>query len=287
MIYISIHIFPHEIKNFQRIVEKINNALEFTDDRYEIVLDVSLNLNRQIINRNLFNTKHIKCAFNDICKKSYCKVLQRCTDADNFLGVNEHRRYTIQNSDEMDFIIFLDCDLYFNKRIIAHHLNGIDILKKLHTHFILSPQVVRLWDATWDCIVNEKYLNKNFKFHETQRPDEIVDREYGGVSIIRNDQFKWGGGWFNVISANLLKKVGIPKSFVGYGPDDTFLMESCKYMRTKQVDVSQYILKNMIVMEDRFYAKEKATFNTDIPNFRQNCNKHFHSELNFFKKTIK
>ena len=37
---------------------------------------------------------------------------------------------------------------------------------------------------------------------------------------------------------------------MGYGPDDTFIMECCKHMKHSGADVQQYILTNTIVCED-------------------------------------
>ena len=49
MIFISIHLFPHEIKNFQRIVESLNDATHFVKNLEEIILDVSLNINTELL----------------------------------------------------------------------------------------------------------------------------------------------------------------------------------------------------------------------------------------------
>ena len=180
----------------------------------------------------------------------------------------------------------MDCDLYFNCKILAHQINAIEVAKQNSDFFIISPQLVKLWDNTWDCVVNEYYLNKSHDYHKKINPDTISQKNHGDVKLTYCNTFKWGGGWFNAISSNLLKLVGIPDSFKGYGPDDTFVMECCKYMKSKNMNVQQYILKNMVVIEDRFFPTPNSSLRNTNINFRENSNKHFLTELNFFKKKI-
>jgi hypothetical protein len=286
MLIISIHLFPHEIKNFQRIVENLNNAIKLVSNKDEIILNVSLNNNPSVVDANVVDMPNLTRIFYECESMSKIKPNFKIICDTNFLGVNEHRRSTIAESNNSDYIIFLDCDLYFDNKILAHQLNALKIARQNHDLFIISPQIVKLWDNTWDCIVNEQYLNESHQYHKQVDPNKIIEKNHGEVSLTSCDDFKWGGGWFNVISANLLKQTGIPKSFIGYGPDDTFTMECCKHMKLKNINVQQYILKNMIVVEDRFYRKPKSSLRKDIINFRENANKHFYTELSFFKKKI-
>jgi hypothetical protein len=57
-------------------------------------------------------------------------------------------------------------------------------------------------------------------------------------------------------------------------------------MKSKNMNVQQYILKNMVVVEDRFYQQPDSSLKNNIINFRENANKHFYMELGFFKKKI-
>lgn len=286
MIIISIHIFPHEIKNFERIVENLKVCLTYVNSETDIQVNASLNLNDNVVDKCKYDKNDTIKTFLSCEKKLPIKTDFRVMTTSQFYGVNEERRNTIQVSTNSDVIIFLDSDLYFNDKILAHQINSIDIVSKLNKFFIISPQVVKLWDTTWDCIVNELYINESFTLYKKINPQKTSQINYGKPSVISCDTFKWGGGWFNAISANLLKLIGIPESFKGYGPDDTFIMECCKYMKSKNLDVQQYILKNMVVVEDRFYPRQESSLRDDNINFRENSNKHFHTELNFFKKKI-
>lgn len=286
MIIISIHIFPHEIKNFQRIVENLKNSIDMLDDISNLHISASLNMNDVIIDDTKYNKEDVVNMF-----FSSEQELQTTTDfktqtSVDFLGVNEERRTIIKNSHKTDTIIFLDSDLHFDKRLLANQINAIKLIKEINDFFIITPQTVRLWDTTWDCIVNEKYINESFTFHKSINPTDIISHNHGKTSVVSCNDFKWGGGWFNAISAGLLKLVGIPNSFIGYGPDDTFIMECCKHMKLKKLNVQQYVLKNMVVVEDRFGETLPSTFHKNTPDFRAKCNKHFSNEISIFKRKL-
>ena len=285
MIIISIHIFPHELKRFERIVETFKRALNYADNTSPISLRATLNINPALIEWGGECPRQTTNKFTGICKKISVTTTTEVKSDQTFLGVNEHRRDTINEASVSDTIIFLDSDLYFDERLLAHQLNAISLVQKTNEYFIITPQIVKLWDDTWDCIVNPNFINKSHQYHKTIDPRGIVNAEYGKVTLSENKTFKWGGGWFNAISANLLKYIGIPDSFVGYGPDDTFIMECCKLMKRNGHGVQQYILSNMVVTEDRTPIQCSAGLKENIPNFRKECDKHFTQELsNFMRK---
>jgi hypothetical protein len=286
MIIISIHIFPHEIKNFQRIVEILKNSIEVLEDINDLHISASLNMNDVIVDNTKYNKEEVVNMFLNSEKKIQSTTDFKIQTSAGFLGVNEERRSIIRNSHKADIIIFLDSDLHFDKRLLANQINAIKLIREINDFFVITPQIVRLWDSTWDCIVNEKYINESFTFHKNINPKNIISHNHGKVSVVSCNDFKWGGGWFNAISANLLKLVGLPDSFVGYGPDDTFVMECCKHMKLKNIDVQQYILKNMVVVEDRLNVGLPTTFHKNTPNFRSNCNKHFIDEISIFKRKL-
>jgi len=285
---ISIHIFPHEILEYERVMKLLVRSFNYIDNLDEIEIRSTLNKNPKLI--EWANTKNqdeeITRKFISINESSPATTHFSATTSEEILGVNEHRRETIALANPNDTIIFLDCDLHFDERLLANQLNAIDGICKSNEYHIVSPQTIRLWDTTWDCLVHPSYKDHSFNFHKTANAKSIANKNYGEVTLTKNNTFKWGGGWFNAISANLLKHIGLPDSFVGYGPDDTFVMECCKLMHRANKNIQQYILNNMVVVEDRIPQKTNIGLRKDIPNFRENCNRYFLTELNKFKQKL-
>lgn len=288
MIIISIHIFPHEILEYERVMKLLGRSVSYIDSITDIELRSTLNKNPKLIEWGNTENQDEEITRRFISANEHSQITTNFkeTASEGIMGVNDHRRETIETANQTDTIIFLDCDLHFDERLLVNQLNAIENVCKLTEYYIISPQIIRLWDSTWDCLVHPNYKSHTHEFHKAADAFTIANVKYGETSLTKNETFKWGGGWFNAISANLLKHVGLPNSFVGYGPDDTFVMECCKLMRLARKDVQQYILNNMVVVEDRFPRKTKVGLRKDIPNFREKCNRHFLTELNKFKQKL-
>jgi L-lactate dehydrogenase complex protein LldF len=67
------------------------------------------------------------------------------------------------------------------------------------------------------------------------------------------NHFKFGGGWFNLISSKLLKFIDLPDSLGSYGVDDTYVMICCNLMKQKNYNIQQYVLKGNTVAENYKY----------------------------------
>lgn len=289
---LSIHIFPTELGRYTRLIDKINEAYVYADPPGNTIsVHTTLNLNDSLISwsKSNFNKREVIQEFEKINNTllSHDNVCGYTTDR-KFLGVNEHRRQSIQRYANVDSIIFLDTDIYFRKQILKHQIDAYNKIDP-NSWFIVSPQTVRLWDDTWDCIVNEKYIKKQTGYHLQVDPLDIVSTEHGNVFLKPIDTFKWGGGWFNSISPKLLSKIGIPDSFVGYGPDDTYIMVCADILKRGGYNVQQYILQNELIVEeptkDQNDPYNKIPMEDVASELRESSERNFQSEVkNFLSK---
>lgn len=277
---IGIHIFPHEIDEYVRVLTKIKKSLFFCDTN-EIMIYSTLNLNELL----LIKKEHTDAInkFKKINNQFNIRIEYKIETDINFLGVNELRRLLINKCNITDNLYFLDTDLHFNTKYLSYLIRYTNLQKKKQKYFIISPQCVRLWDQTWDCLVNDTFLCENFNFHTTIDPNKITNKIYGDIYLKKISVFKWAGGWFNGYSTHLLKKINIPTSFKGYGPDDTFMMYCCDFLKSKKRNISQYVISGFVVCEDK-KLNYSSNFLKNKPNHREICNQHIKAE---FRKFIK
>tara|TARA_A100001037_G_scaffold290243_1_gene302843 strand:+ start:12280 stop:13164 length:885 start_codon:yes stop_codon:yes gene_type:complete len=289
---LSIHIFPNELGKYQRLVERINATHSYIESRTNTIsTHVVLNLNDSLIdwNNSPIKKEEVISTYTDInniltTDDNVCTYINN----PNFIGVNEHRRNTIKNYTDVDSIIFLDADVHFRDKILKHHIDAYSLIDT-DTMFIITPQTVRLWDDTWDCIVNDRYIKKSHNFHKKIIPNEVLSHEHGDVTLVPTDSFKWGGGWFNSISPKLLSLVGIPESFVGYGPDDTYVMQCAYLLKNRGYKIQQYILQNELIVEEPTKPTEcpysKIPMKENSTSFRTKSERIFGAEIkNFLSK---
>ena len=170
-------------------------------------------------------------------------------------------------------------------------LNYLTEVSKRNKYYIISPQLVKLWDCTWDCLVNDAYIHESTKYHKITDPRTIINTSHGKVDIFPIHGFKWGGGWFNGFSMNLLSLVGVPDTFIGYGLDDTFIMECALAMKHHRCSIQQYVLKNSVVMEN--YIDTHTSFKNQFTaidirgDLLRHCKSNYRREYKLFLVKLK
>jgi hypothetical protein len=285
---IIMHLLPHEIDWFEEQVDKLIQASTLIKDTDTILLDVTLNLNLVEWERSKIEKQFFIDKFNSI-EKLITSYETEFTISDNgeCLGCNDKRRDSIKNS-KSDTIIFLDTDLLFKTETLPYILEAAKTLP--NEYFILSPQLPKMWDNSWDVLVNSNFINEP-PSHEAYRNCKLFEgsQDYGEVKVKPMPTFKFAGGMFNLFSTNLLKKIGIPEKLGPYGLDDTFIMYASSIIQQTGHDIVQYVLEGIVVKEDLPHSDIYSSQIEKISNqkeYRENANTYFKEELDKFLRNL-
>ena len=252
---------PYEIDDLENTLTQLRRASYYLSGKNEWVIDITLGLSDELtdwkqssIPPNYFVSK----------LKSLSEKINWATS--NFLvsteinGCVSQRRNTLHKYPNADYHIWLDTDIIFDERTLTYFENGMELLKDSSPYIILTPELVRIWDNTWDVLVNETFLTKPIGYQKTNDPYKDSGIK-GDISIVPvnnsnspQSRFKFAGGWFTCISGKLLNRIGIPDSFAHYGYEDTFLMVgSEKLVREQNEEIHQFKIKNLVVCENYKY----------------------------------
>jgi hypothetical protein len=153
--------------------------------------------------------------------------------------------------------------------------------------FILTPQFVKQWDNTWDVLVNKTFLNHPIDYELVADIYKDTLPDIGEIEIKSIPTFKFAGGWFTLISKDLLSKIDIPESLGHYGLEDTYITECCKILKNLNEPVFQFILENHIIGES-YIHRPNETIKKYISNiskkeeFTKIAHTNFPIELNKF-----
>jgi len=258
---VTIHCLPREIDQLERLCNSLRECYFFVENQINVILDVTLNLNEYFIDWN--KSKIPKQFFVDKFKNidsfndwTYQNVFEISED-DKCLGINDKRRNSINDSLNSDYLMYLDLDAYFPNIVFTSLVQLFNQIKNEYS--IISLETVRLWDNSWDGLVNKNYIDKDHEFFKNIDPyrankiafDSLVNNE---LSIRVVNTIKFGGGWFNIFSKNLLRFINIPISLGSYGLDDTFVMMASNYMKQKGYDINQFILEGLVCIENNKYT---------------------------------
>jgi len=291
-VVISIFCLPYEIDDLENTLTQLKRASHYIDKSIDWNLDVTLCLSNQMvnwdkssINKKYFEDKFLKIASNtDWCIKHF-------QTSDKILGCVSQRRFSLERHREADYFIWLDTDIIFEERTLSYLENAMKSTNQAFPNTIITPEIVKVWDTTWDCLVNENFLDKPLDYQKTNDP--YKDSGIKGDIIIQGvsnnsfnqPRFKFAGGWFTCISGALLNKIGVPKSFGHYGYEDTFVMwASEKLIKEKSEKITQFKIKNLVVCENYKYRSNSHYLNNISAydrreEFKKIAESNFKSEL--------
>jgi hypothetical protein len=273
---------PNEMDLFDRWVEQYKKALQYLDDTDDVTLMATLNLSPSLTDWD-----------NSELKQSY--FIERFNKAQSIKNINEvvsKSGYgtTAQKRDAIKLnysqFIFIDTDIAFPEQSLKYQLEAS---YQLNGKYIILPQIVKLWDDSWDLAVHKDFINKEYNYHLIHDPELTYNQEILEVGLEQINMFKFGCGMHTLYSKELWDLIGIPESFGGYGSEDTFAMYASNYAAEAGIDIKQYILTGLYTSENmitnRLTYKVKSIANKE--NSRELSYKKFPEELNKFLTKIK
>lgn len=260
MIEIVIWISPTDIDDLEKTLNRLNIGKDYlpkklcNDIKFNIVMCVS----DEIIDWEKSNVTIEEVTEKFLGLKSLTNwaspgIFETTTTINGCTSMRRLASYS-----DSKYYIWLDTDIIFHPTTLAHSINSIEILEYHNdiTKFVSIPEIVRQWDSTWDCLVNERFINKPIGYQATNNPHvdaSIYDDptlEEVRNNVIGQPYMKFGGGWFALISKELMKVIPFPENYGHYGLDDTYLMWGAELL--KDDNIKQFKIKNVVVCENYF-----------------------------------
>ncbi len=296
-IVITTFIMPNEIDDLERILGDLNKASKAVNgEHYELYLALSVDDYLVNWNESKLDKQYFIDRFNALKPLTNWASKATFNIREDIMGCTSLRRIAHKECTDATHFIWLDTDICFDDKILFYIESSIDVIdaENITKKYIISPECVKIWDTTWDCLVNENFLNKEVGYCKINNP--FVDAgQYGevGLETLLNNvpgqpRMKFGGGWFNCISKPLLDRAPLPESMGHYGPDDTFIMWAAEKLNQNGEQMYQFKLKNYIVCENYIY-RDRTHYDKLIKRidrkeeFRNQANTSFSTELNNIK----
>jgi hypothetical protein len=289
---ITIFALPQELEDLALTLYNLKRNSIYLDLKNKYSIDVTMCLSDELTdwNKSKLPKDYIEQRTIELCQKflDWCEYDLNVEKEDSILGCVSQRRYSLNKHKDADFFIWLDCDFIFKDITLQYMTYAYENLKLTGVdNFIITPQFVRQWDSTWDILVNDKFLNHPLYYHELA--DVYVDTlpQNDEILIKKINNIKFAGGWFTLISGKLLKEITIPESLGHYGLEDNFVIECSKILKQKGVNISQFVLENLVIGES-YTHRPNETIKSFIVNrnrkseFTQIAHNNFPIELNKF-----
>jgi hypothetical protein len=250
---------PSEIEMFERLMQQMKRALMYLDENDDVTLKVTLNLNPELTDwqdselKNGHFISRFAILFNGIKNINEIILDTSCW------GTTQQKRESIEL--DYDQFIFCDTDILFHEHMLKHQLN---VSYELNGTYILSPSLAKWWDDSWDSLCHYEYMDKPYGYSIDN--EEIMygalNQEIKKIDVRQIRDIKFGCGMHTLYSKSFWELVGIPESFGGYGPEDTFGMNAAEVALKLGYDVKQFVLDGVYIAED--YKNRKPSFDGKI-----------------------
>ena len=282
---VCIHIMPNEIEMFQRFMFQYRKALAYLDESDNVTIKASLNLNPLLTNWE--NSELKQDYFIDIFNKLFDEIpnINEIILDNSLMGTTQQKRESIKLN--YDQFIFVDTDIAFPEILLKYQLEGS---YHLDGKYILIPQLVKLWDNTWDILVHDDYKNKEYGYFNYHNPELTYNQPVNEISIEQIPIIKFGCGMHTLYSKEFWNFIEIPESFGGYGSEDAYAMFASNIAIQENIPITQYILKGLYMSENiinrkpSFDGKIKSIFSKE--NSKDKSWQLMNNELLKFKNKI-
>jgi hypothetical protein len=292
---ITIFALPQELEDLALTLYNLKRNSIYLDNSVSYKIDITMCLSDELTNWP--ETKLPKEYIQERTTELATKFLDWCewglNWGEDILGCVSQRRYSLNHHPDADFFIWLDCDFIFKDTTLSYMTQAYQTIKESNIDlFVLTPQFVKQWDNTWDVLVNKAFLNHPIDYELVADVYKDTLPDIGEIEVKPIPTFKFAGGWFTLITKDLLSKTGVPESLGHYGLEDTFVIECCNILRNQGIEVFQFILENHIIGES-YTHRPNETIKKYISNiskkeeFTKIAHTNFPIELNKFYENIK
>jgi len=240
------HVMPHEIESLERFMIQYHRALAYLNGNDDVTLKVTLNLNPELTDWDASEYKQGYFVSRFAVLFSGVKNINEIILDNSMWGTTQQKRESINLP--YDQFIFCDADIVLHEHLLKHQLN---VSYKMDGMYIISPSIPKWWDDSWDVIVHKELLDKPIGYSHTKEAiSNTFTQSVNNISVRENPKIKFGCGMHTLYSKSFWEYVGIPDSFGGYGPEDTYAMNCAEMALRFGVDIKQYVLDGIYITED-------------------------------------
>jgi hypothetical protein len=259
---VCVHVMPHEIEMFEQFMTQYKKALHYLDENDNVTIKASLNLNPLLtdwensdLKQDFFINKFDKL-FNNIPN-----INEIITDT-SLMGTTQQKRESIKLN--FNQFIFVDADIAFPETLLKYQIMAAEHLQE---KYIIIPQLVKLWDNSWDILVHKDYLDKNYGYYNEHKPELTYEQTITDVTLQLLPIIKFGCGMHTLYSKEFWDFIDIPQSFGGYGSEDSFAMMASSLAISKGYKIDQYLLEGLYITEN--LTDRIPSFNQKVKNIFQ------------------
>ena len=248
---ITYHIMPWEIDFALISFLQLKKSKYHIDPTVNIKITAVLNMSDYLINWD--NTKLPKELFKQ--KFEDLGVLLKDYEYDPVIiegpeqyGILEMQKNSYES--DVDYYINITQDMYFSETLLSSLIEATKLVK--NKYFVITPEIYKMWDHTWDEITNEKYID--IPYDQWDKADifdirhdlKTSDQE---MYLYPTQRSKWAW-WLDLYNKAFYEDFApVQDDMKGYGAWDWYTLLLTEHAKSKGTDFQQYVLKGQTIYE--------------------------------------
>jgi hypothetical protein len=270
------HLMPWEIDNALLTFTQLKKSYFHLAEDVNVTIETVLNLSTKFIDweesvlpKEFFITK-----YNDISiLLSDYNHIKRVYEGDEVYGFLNLQKESI--SEEVDYYVGICPDIHFSEHLLSLLIESTRVIK--NKYFVVTPQIYKKWDDTWDEITNKNYLNvpySDWDKADIYKTIHEIESNQSEISVIPTDKSKWAW-WFDLYNKEFYENLcPVPEDWNGYGPWDWYSILLSEKALNARVDFRQYLLKGQTILDtstgflkEMSFSSYHTKFLTLIPDY--------------------
>ena len=248
---ITYHIMPWEIDFALISFLQLKKSKYYIDPQVNVKITAVLNMSDYLINWE--STKLPKELFKQKFKD--LGVLLKDYEYDPIVieGPEQYGILDMQKNSyepDVDYYINITQDMYFSETLLSNLIEAAKLVK--NKYFVITPEIYKMWDSSWDEITNKKYLH--IPYDQWDKAD-IFDIRHDlktsnqELCLCSTKNSKWGW-WLDLYNKAFYEDFApVQEDMKGYGAWDWYTLILTEYTKTRGADFQQYVLRGQTIFE--------------------------------------
>ena len=242
---------PWELDYALLSFSQLKKSHYYLSNEDNVTVETCLNLSSHLINwgesklpKEFFIEK-----YNEISKLlNKFNHVKKIYEGDKLYGHLDVQREATSN--EVDYYMYICPDMYFSEHLLSYIIEGAKQIK--NDYFVITPQIPRLWDSSWEVLMNPKYQQVAYDDWNEQDTFDIIYNDTNSeeeIQLAPISSVKFAG-WFDLYSKSFWEDlVPIWDEWYGYGSWDWYSLIVSENFKRMGGDFQQYLLKGKTIFE--------------------------------------
>jgi len=265
-IKIIVHIMPWEIDYALLSFSQLKHSSNYIPSDVNIEFDSCLNLSDYIIDweKSNFPKQYFIDKYNEISSGfKNIKHTPKIVESNTLYGHLDLQKEV--KAEHIDYYIGICPDMHFGEMLLPYMIESIKAIP--NKNFIITPQITKRWDGSWDILVNENFHNIPYaNCFDLNCYDIDPINSSSSPELVSLHELKFAG-WFDCFSKEIWEKfTPVWEEWSGYGSWDTYSMLTLSLLKRQGYDIQQYVIKNQVISE--YWNGSVPQQNWDIDTYK-------------------